>query len=88
MNSRPDFIRPQDLIRWNKAIDSDESVPFSFKDMAPFREILFASFYLVEQLKKAGLQSDEIGGVRYQHGYQSFGNNPWDIAEELLNEYT
>lgn len=71
----------QDLSRWDSMFEQYKDIPI------PLRELVFSGYYLGEQLKKFGHSDDEIDEIIYRHGYESFGNDPWEKAEELLSEY-
>ena len=84
---RPDFVSSEDIARWSEVIDTDELIPAFFKQAALLREIHYAGLWLVEELQKLSCEDHKIVQIQFTHGFESFGNNPWEIAQELLAAY-
>jgi hypothetical protein len=85
--SRPEFITAEDIQRWSDTIDNDKGVPETFKSFDLLREVLYASFWMAENLKKEGCSDELIVRIQYTMGALSFGHDPWQIAQEMLEAY-
>lgn len=85
--NRPDYISPEDVLRWDEMINNDTMVPGTLKDQAMIREIMIAGFWLMEQLETLGCEEHLIVQLQYTLGAKSFGANCWVIAQELLTAY-
>lgn len=84
---RPDFVTNEQITRWGEALDKDSLVPDFFKKAELLREIMFAGFWLMEELVKLKCESHVIVQVQFTHGAMSYGNDTWQIADDLLTAY-
>ena len=84
---RPTFITNEQIIRWGEALEKDELTPSFFKEADLLREIMFAGFWLLEELVLLGCEQHIIGQLQFTHGAMSYGNDTWKIADELLAAY-
>jgi hypothetical protein len=85
--SRPEFITAEDIQRWSEIVDKDVGIPETFKGFDLLREVLYASFWMAENLKKEGCPDEIIVRIQYTMGQLSFGHDPWQIAQEMLEAY-
>lgn len=85
--SRPNFISEEDIFRWNNNIDNDSSFPKSLKSSPTIREVCFAGLWLCEQLANLGCPDFLIVRIQDTAGRLSFGRNPWEVSQELLQQY-
>lgn len=84
---RPDFVSDKDIIRWSDVINKDTPLPEGFGKEPVFREILYSGLWLAEELMKLGCEAHKIVQIQYTHGYQSFGNDSWALAQLFLEDY-
>lgn len=84
---RPDFVTNEQLSRWAEALDKDKFVPAFFKEADILREIMYAGFWLMEQLKELDCADHLIVQIQFTHGAMSYGNDTWKIADEILTAY-
>jgi hypothetical protein len=84
---RPDFVDNDMITRWGDALDKDGMVPEFFKKTDLLREIMFAGFWLLEELTRLKCESDTIVRIQFTHGSMSYGNDTWKVAEDLLTAY-
>lgn len=84
---RPDFVTNEQINRWGEALDKDNMVPDFFKKADLLREIMYAGFWLMEELVALKCEPHVIVQVQFTHGAMSYGNDTWKIADELLVAY-
>ena len=85
--NRPDFVTGQDIERWSGIIDTESTHIQGFASLLPLREVLYASFWLAEQLQQEKCPTDIITRIQYTMGSLSFGKDPWAVAQEMLQAY-
>lgn len=85
--NRPEFVTDEDIQRWSDIVDNDKTLPKHFADFAILREVLYASFWLAENLQKDGCPAEIITRIQYTMGSLSFGKDPWVVAQEMLAAY-
>ena len=84
---RPNTISNKDVERWNMAIQSDKSIPSSYKVMPNILEVCYAGSWLYEELEKVHCPEDIIVRIQYTAGKLSFGRDPWEVHSMLLEKY-
>jgi len=82
---RPKFILDEDLARWDKIISSE--IPEVLTNNPLFREVAYAGQWLGERLHALNCSEEKTIRIVYTAGKLSFGRDPWDISEMLLDEY-
>jgi thymidine kinase len=85
--SRPEFVSNEDLDRWSEVIDNDERIPKHVAQAVLIREVCYAGLYLVEQLEKLNCPDDLSVRIQWQGGKASFGRDPWEVHQKLLEDY-
>jgi hypothetical protein len=83
---RPIFD-PQRIAHWDTIIDEDPMIADTFKTSTVLRDVLYAGLYLSEELLALGCEPHLAVQIQFTHGYASFGNDPWEKAEELLRAF-
>lgn len=84
--SRPENISEQDIKRWDETL-KDDKIMSKMKYSDVFKEVLYANLYLREQLETLDCPEDLIVRINYTAGKMSFGRDPWDVSEYLLEQY-
>jgi hypothetical protein len=84
---RPDFVCQSDIERWDEIIESDEYMPKKFADSPELKEVVFAGIWLAEELIKLDCPDSLLVRIQYTAGMISFGRDPWDISQMLLDGY-
>jgi hypothetical protein len=85
--SRPDFVSEEDILRWSSNIDNDPSFPKSLAASQTIREVCYAGLWLAEQLDQLACPDFVIVRIQDAAGRLSFGRNPWEVSQELLEKY-
>lgn len=85
--SRPDFVTNEDITRWSENIDNDPLLPDDFRKQPLLREILYAGRWLIERLAQSNCSIENQARLVYTAGQLSFGNDPWQIHQEMLDDY-
>jgi hypothetical protein len=84
---RPEFVTQEDIDRWSEALDKETLVP-KFLTQAPLvREVFYAGYWLGEKLLAAGCSEELAVRIGYLGGQLSFGKNPWQVHQELWDDY-
>ena len=86
--SRPDFVTNEDITRWSENIDNDPNLPEALRQQPLLREVLYAGLWLGEQLEKTDLSIENQARLRYTAGQLSFGKDPWQVHQEMWDDYT
>lgn len=84
---RPDFISEEDILRWSENIDNDPDFPESLASSPTIREVCYAGLWLSEQLDQLGCPDFVIVRIQDAAGRLSFGRNPWEVSQEILEKY-
>jgi hypothetical protein len=84
---RPEFVTTEDIDRWSETVDNDETLPPGFATEPLLREVIYASFWMAENLKKEKCSDELITRMQYTMGSLSFGHDPWEVAQEMLQAY-
>lgn len=84
---RPDFITEEDILRWNKAIDSSPQIPKEMAQSALIKELCYAGIYLSEQLVNLKCPDSLIFRIQFSAGKASYGKDPWDVHLQFLEGY-
>lgn len=84
---RPEFVTSEDVQRWSDYVDNDKNLPPGFATYAPLREVLYASFWLAENLQQLGCSPELVTRIQYTMGALAFGKDPWVVAQEMLEAY-
>ncbi len=85
---RPDFVTHEDISRWSDEIDSEEGLPQVLASNPVIREVCYAGKWLSEQLFKLGCPEEFITRIQYTAGKASFGRDPWEVHQVMLDGYT
>ncbi len=89
---RPDFITDEDIARWDISIDNDteltDVVGADFAKNPVTREVLYTSLWMTEILNKMNLTPAIIAASQNVLGQQSFGADPWQVADVIINCFT
>ena len=85
--NRPDFVTNEQIIKWSENIENDEYISPEFAEQPLLKEVLFASLFLAEELEKLNCPNDLITRIQYTAGAYSYGADPWEISQEILNNY-
>jgi hypothetical protein len=87
---RPDFITQQDIERWDNNLAQDASLPSFIREgivHPSFRELIYSGAWLSEQLQKLGCHEILVARICYTAGQLSFGQDCWQVAQEMLQAY-
>lgn len=88
---RPSFITADQIDRWNENIKNDSLLRQTFSEeeisSGTFKELMYASLWLGEELATLNLDLFVIAGACYTLGQQSQGADPWQVAETILSVY-
>lgn len=84
--TRPDFITDQDINRFRETIQED---PFAkeFINVPLFVEVCYAGLWLAEELEKLNCPEELSVRIQFHAGQLSFGRDPWDVHQEILEGY-
>lgn len=85
--SRPNYISNSDIDRWNQNIENDPQISKAMLNCSIIKEVMYAGLYLIDQLDKLNCPTHQIIQIQFTAGQISFGRDPWDIAQLLLQEY-
>lgn len=85
--SRPNFITPEDILRWTDAIDKDELIPSSLKSLTIIKEVCFAGLWLSEQLSELKCPDEIITRIQWTAGRLSYGRDIWEVHQQILQDY-
>lgn len=84
---RPSFIKEEDLARWLNSIEHDPYLPKSLSTLPLIKEVCCAGLWLCEELDKLGCSSELISRIQFTAGRLSFGRDPWEAHQEVLDLY-
>jgi hypothetical protein len=87
---RPDTLTPEFLARAEKLFDDCPDVPdYAKKEPVRVRllEIWIAGTVLQQGLQDRGCDPEFAQQIGFAHGQLSFGRDPWDAGEAILNAY-
>lgn len=84
---RPDFVTNEDIDRWSKIIDEDPSFPKEYKDLSILKEVCYAGCWLSESLTALQCPEELIFRIQWTAGRLSFGRDPWEIHQNMFNDY-
>jgi hypothetical protein len=79
--TRPKFISEKDIKKFNKEI------PESLRIDPILLEVIYAGKWLVERLIELQCSSDNILRIQWTAGQMSFGNDPWEVHQKILNDF-
>lgn len=81
----PDFISQKDIDRWDQQIEKELD---SIVGILPLvKDTCRAGLWLSEQLKEQKCPEDFIVHILYHGGKLSFGRDPWEVHQLLLQQY-
>jgi hypothetical protein len=88
------FLTDEQLQQYDQNIDEDISkifetgeIPQSFKNNETLREVSRAGLWVAEQLDQLGCNPILIARIQFTVGGLSFGRDPWEVAQEVLEAY-
>lgn len=84
---RPEFVTEEDVNRWSNNIDHDPQIGSFFKRNYSLREVLYCGLWLSEKLEKIGCPFPIIHRIQWTAGRLSFGRDPWEVHQDMLNKY-
>lgn len=84
---RPEFVTPQDIMRWSVIIDNDPALPKEYANNSVIREVCLAGLWLCDELEKLGCSPDIIVRIQWAGGRLSFGRDTWEVHQKLLEDY-
>lgn len=84
---RPEFITYEDIARWSKNIDNDPNIPAGLAESPIIREVCYAGLWLAEELDKMLCNEELITRMQFTAGRLSFGREPWEVAQLILEKY-
>lgn len=87
---RPDFITQEDIVRWDDNLQNDMSLPTAIKlaqQLPLFKEVMYTGLWLAEELTKLKCNEILITRICYTTGRLSFGQDPWEVAQDMLTAY-
>lgn len=85
--SRPDFITNEDIARWSKNLEEDESLSKELINSPIIREVCYAGLWLSEELEKLNCPNSIIVRIQYSAGKVSFSRDPWQVHQGFLEKY-
>jgi hypothetical protein len=85
--ARPNFITNEQITYWSDLIDNDDTLSSFLKDSALFREIMYAAHWMIDELEKLNCPDHQIVQLQFTHGFEAFGCDPWEKAQEILSAY-
>jgi hypothetical protein len=84
---RPDFVKAEDIARWDNNIDNDARMPPGVAAIAIIREVCYSGLWLAESLDKLKCPRDRITQIQFTAGRYCFGRDPWVATQEILEAY-
>ncbi len=85
---RPSNITTRQITIWDDKLENDPLMPDLFKSNMMLKEIIYASYWLKDELIKLDCTDPIlIFQFVYTLGYNSFDRDPWDEAMVLLQSY-
>lgn len=83
---RPNFIKEEDINRWKENIAND---PFleNVKRSKDLEEVCFATYWLWERLIEEDCPEEIALRIQYTAGSLSFGRDPWEVCQNILEQY-
>lgn len=84
---RPLHISDTQIEQWEQALANNNLVPAAFKESETLKEIMFAGFWLQENLRLLGCADPLIVQIQFTHGHLSYQRDAWEVAAELLEAY-
>jgi hypothetical protein len=69
------------------SIDNDPNMPKSLSSQPTIREVCYAGLFLAEELMKLNCPDNLIVRIQWHAGKASFGNDPWDVHLDILEDY-
>jgi hypothetical protein len=85
--SRPDFVTAEDIARWDHVMETDPAMPIAILNQPLIREVLYAGLWLIEALRKLECSDENILRLQFTAGQLSFGKDPWQVHQEMLDDY-
>ena len=87
MSKRPEFVTEKDIKRWNSNLENDPNLPDEIVNNEVIREVCYAGLWLSEQLSELECPPEWVVRIQYTAGRLSFGREPWEIHQGLLESY-
>jgi hypothetical protein len=85
--SRPDFVTDEDISRWNTHMNDNPQLPQLLISNPTIREVCYAGEWLSEELDKLDCPEEFLNRILFTAGKLSFGRDPWEIHQQMLNSY-
>jgi len=86
-NDRPEFVTETDIARWDANMEDDPYLPAALIQEPTIREVCYAGLWLAEQLAALECPSEWITRIQFTGGRLSFGREPWEVHQQLLESY-
>lgn len=83
--AHPDFVSQADLDRWDQSIEND--LGSELAAIPVLKEVVRSGLWLGEKLKEQLCPDDLIVNILYHGGKLSFGRDPWEVHQLLLQQY-
>lgn len=84
---RPLHISDKQIESWEQALTNNNLIPVAFKESDTLKEIMFAGFWLQENLRLLGCSDGLIVQIQFTHGHLSYKRDAWEVAAELLEAF-
>lgn len=89
--SKPSFVSDEEIAELDKKISLDINGTMldmeSFIQNSAYRDVMRAGLWMTQELLKQGCNEVLVVQFQYTFGKESFGFDPWEKAQELLNAY-
>lgn len=89
--SKPEFVTDEEIAELDRRIDAEISDTIldvaSLRQNTAAREVMRAGLWLTTELEKLGCNETLAFQFQYTFGQDSFGREPWELAQEMLNSY-
>jgi hypothetical protein len=85
--SRPNFISHEDIVRWDDNLQNDPYLSPDILSQPIILELCYAGLWLTEELTELRCPDEYIVRIQYTAGKLSYGRDPWEVHQQLLDEY-
>lgn len=84
---RPEYITNEHINRYHQAMEQDPQFPDELFDNPMILEVCYAGCYLAEELETLLCPEELIIRLQFHGGKLSFGRDPWEVHQKLLEDY-
>jgi hypothetical protein len=85
--TRPDFITNELINHYQDVIQQDLTFPKELFDIPLIMEVCYAGIWFAEELEKFLCPEELIIRLQFHAGKLSFGRDPWEVHQKLLEDY-